>query len=66
MIRVLSSAAAAVEVNPAAPPSRETLNFWHGRVGGPRDSAGRRIFTPEVCAQIRAARAERRAVSAVA
>lgn len=54
----LSQAAAAVAVDPKSPPHRDTLNVWHDKVRGPRDSNGRRIFTSEVCAQIRAARAD--------
>lgn len=56
----LSQSIAAQMIDPALPPSRDTLQVWHDRVKGPRDTAGRRIFTDEICEKIRAARAQPR------
>jgi len=52
----LSASKAAAAVDPDRPVHRDTLNKWHDKIGGPRDSNGRRIFTAEVCEQIRQAR----------
>jgi hypothetical protein len=60
----LSQSMAAALIDPQLPPSRDTLQVWHDRVKGPRDTAGRRIFTDEICEQIRAARAQSREVRA--
>lgn len=62
----LSQAFAAQVIDPERPPSRDTLQVWHDRVEGPRDSAGRRIFTDEICEKIRAARAQPREARAAA
>ena len=62
----LTQAAAAVLIDRESPPSRDTLILWHDRIAGPRDTYGRRIWTPAVCESIRIARAanhERRAAS---
>jgi hypothetical protein len=37
---------AATQVDPQRPPSRDTMVTWHDKVGGERDNAGRRLFTP--------------------
>jgi hypothetical protein len=64
-VEILTKAEAANAVDPERPPCSETLNYWFDFVGGPRDSAGRRIHTHETCADIRKAReAARRARAA--
>jgi hypothetical protein len=64
-MQYLSQSAAAHFVDPQSPLSADTLRIWHDKVGGPRDSTGRRIWTLTVCEQIRAARvAVRKARSA--
>jgi len=60
----LTQAAAAVLIDSERPPSRDTLILWHDRIRGPRDTYGRRIWTGEVCEQVRRARAESRKASA--
>lgn len=60
-MQVLTHAAAAVEIDPKQPLGADALREWHDKVGGPKDTNGRRIFTPEVCKKIRAARARSRA-----
>jgi len=57
----LSKAAALLEIDSQNPPSVATADTWHDRVGGPRDTARRRIWTPEVCALIAAAIRDARA-----
>jgi hypothetical protein len=60
----LTQAAAAVLIDSERPPSRDTLILWHDRIRGPRDTYGRRIWTHEVCEQVRRARADRKATAA--
>jgi hypothetical protein len=55
-VTYFSQTAAAPRVDPNCPPSVDTLRLWHDRLGGPRDSAGRRIYTDEMIERIKAAR----------
>lgn len=52
----LSQSAAGHVVDPQRPLSPDTLRVWHDKVHGPKDTAGRRIWTAELCMQIRDAR----------
>lgn len=52
----LSKADAQHRVDPHRAVSDVTVCRWHDAVKGPRDSAGRRIWTQEVCDRIREAR----------
>jgi len=54
----LSQTAAASVISPDRPLSRDTMQRWHDLVKGPRDSSGRRIWTHEICDQVRKARAK--------
>lgn len=54
--------AAAHAIDPERPPGADALRRWHDRIGGPRDTAGRRIFTAEVCEEIRRARQNPKAI----
>lgn len=57
----LSETRAALLIDPDRPPSGDTVRTWHDRVGGPRDTNGRRIWTPEICERIKAARTRSKA-----
>ena len=50
--------AAAVRLDPTRPLSVDTMRKLHDAVDGPRDSAGRRIYTDEVIARMRSVRVE--------
>jgi hypothetical protein len=60
----LSQAAAAFAVDAENPPSGDTLNRWHDRMKGPRTTGGRRVWTSEICAEIREARVSARKAAA--
>ncbi|MBK7252050.1 MAG: hypothetical protein IPI06_14620 [Gammaproteobacteria bacterium] len=55
-IQFLVKAEAQQRIDPRRPVSEITANVWHDKVGGPRDTWGRRLWTPEVCDRIREAR----------
>lgn len=56
----LTMSKAAPLIDPNQPPHRDTIMRWHDRLKLPRDYAGRRIWTQEICERIRKARAEAR------
>jgi hypothetical protein len=60
----LSQSAAGYAIDPQRPLSPDTLRIWHDRLSGPRDSAGRRIWSQEIIAKVREARAARKAPQA--
>jgi hypothetical protein len=60
----LTQTAASVIIDPKNPMGPDAMVRWHDRIGGPRDTARRRIWTTELCEQIRAARAKARVVRA--
>lgn|GEM_PF-2101299 len=51
-----SLAVAAVRIDPIRPPSIDTMRRWHDTIHGPRDTYGRRIWTPEICEAVCQAR----------
>jgi hypothetical protein len=53
-----SQPAAANVIDPKNPPSADTLRRWHDKIGGPRDTSGRRVFTKKICQQIKSARSK--------
>lgn len=55
-----SQTQAAVIISCTTPPSVSTMQRLHDGVGGPRDTAGRRIWTMEVIEAVRIAMAARR------